>query len=121
MLSWLCHGLRVPRCSPQWFSEVSQWLWCQWDITSWLLVAPTSGPFPGSAAPAAWTDRNAESHCPELWQCVTLISCVPSVSPQPHLSPVCHRALPSPQVLNLMVSSGAVRAVLALHAQLQTS
>lgn len=69
VLSCLCHSLRVSRCTPPWLSKVS--LWCQWDITSWLLVALTSGAFPGSAAPAAWTDTNAESHCLELWQCVT--------------------------------------------------
>lgn len=33
--------------------------------------------------------------------------------------PVCHTAFPCPRVLQLMMSSGAVRPVLALHPQLQ--
>lgn len=111
VLSCLCHSLRDSSCTPERLGKVSLWLWCQWDITSCLLVALTSGPFPGGAAPAAWTDTNVESHCLELWQCVTLISPVPSVSHSLPLSP----GAPFQGEQRCSESSG-----LALHAQLQT-
>lgn len=81
MLSCLCHTLRVPSCAPLWLSEVSLWLWCQWDITSWLLVALTSGPFPAVQLQQL---GQTQMQSPTAW---TLISPVPSVSHSLPLSP----------------------------------
>lgn len=62
----------------------------------WQPAALASSVFPGSAALAAWTGRNAEMDCQELRQCVAPLS-------------------PSPHVLCLMMSS-AMRASLWLSA-----
>lgn len=86
-----------------------------WDIISWLLVALTSGPFPGNLDSQECRDSlpGALAVCqPDFTypQCVSLISPVPSVSHSLPLSPG------APFYREQWCSESSV---LALHAQLQ--